>query len=623
MTPGGYAGKWLDIDLTNENIKEFSFTDDVLESYFGGRGIATKILWERLGREWSKLNPLSPDNLLIFATGPMTGIYPGARICVSGKSPASNGVVGSTAATEFAVEIKNAGYDGIVFTGKSKNPVYLLVTDDGAELRDASHLWGLDGEQTLIELNSEVRQLISKRKPNVGLWKEPGSMYIGPAGEHMVRHAAVIAKICHAAGYGGYGSLMGSKNLKAVVAKSRGSFPKVDSPETVKILWRKAHADLISQTTFRRWGTGHLGYGAGADTSSEPVRNWQEEWHDEASMGVNRYMDRYWVKQKWSDFNCTTGCMKVSCIKSGTWKGDITDVPDYELQAYCGTNLGIFDAGDNIHISTLMDKLGHSGINCPNTMGYAAELYQRGILTEEDIGFKLEWGNTEAFDRLAHMMAYREGIGDVLAEGTYRAALEIAELKGLKPVETLKYAVHVKGIEVGAHGTRSDKDYTHDMCYSASVQGGDHTSTVVDGYTDMSGAVFYDCAVFCTFTSRGPKQALIFDFAKAVTGFPISIESWRRATGPRIVTLQKALLLMGGPDVTWEPLKDDVNPPRFYEPLPSGPYKGAVTDIDRVDLRTQAYFETLGWDERGIPKEETLERLGLSDLKPLMATYRK
>ena len=190
-------------------------------------------------------------------------------------------------------------------------------------------------------------------------------------------------------------------------------------------------------------------------------------------------------------------------------------------------------------------------------------------------------------------------------------------------METLKYAVHVKGIEVGAHGTRSDKDYTHDMCYSASVQGGDHTSTVVDGYTDMSGAVFYDCAVFCTFTSRGPKQALIFDFAKAVTGFPISIESWRRVTGPRIVTLQKALLLMGGPDVTWVPLKDDVNPPRFYEPLPSGPYKGAVTDIDRVDLRTKAYFETLGWDERGIPKEETLERLGLFDLKPLMAKYRK
>jgi len=623
MIPGGYAGKWLDIDLTSGKIDEITFPDEMLEQYFGGRGMATKILWDRLGANWSQLDALSSENLLIFATGPMTGIYPGARICVSGKSPVSNGVVGSTAATEFAVELKNAGYDGIIFAGKSEKPVYLLVTDDGAELRDASHLWGLDGEQTLIKLNKEIMDELKKRKPNVGLWKEPGTMYIGPAGENMVRNSCVMTKICHAAGYGGYGSLMGSKNLKAVAAKSRGMFPEVNAPETVKLLWSQAHKDLMNVTQFRRWGTGWLGYGAGANSSSEPVRNWQEEWHDETSMGVPHYENRYWVKKKWTDFNCTLGCMKVSCIKTGRWKGDITDVPDYELQAYCGTNLGIFDAGDNIHISTLMDKLGHSGINGPNTMGYAAELYQRGILTEEDIGFKLEWGDTEAFDKLAHMMAYREGIGDILAEGTYRAALKIAEMKGLDPEETLKYAIHVKGIEIGAHGTRSDKDYTHDMCYAASVQGGDHTSTVVDGYSDMSGALFFDCAVYCTFTSRGPSQQLQFDFAKAVTGFPITIESWRRVNGPRIITLQKALLLLGGPDVTWEPLKDDDNPERFYEPLPSGPYKGYVTDRDLVDLKIQTYFETLGWDERGIPKKETLDKLGLSDVEHYMARLRK
>jgi len=623
VNPGGYAGKWLDVDLSKGRVDEFSFPYETLEQYFGGRGIATKILWDRVGGKWRELNGLDPENPLIFATGPMTGIYPGARICVSGKSPVSNGVVGSTAATELAVELRTAGYDGIVFTGKSDKPVYFLVTDDGGEIRDASHLWGLDCEKTLIKLNKEVTDELTKRKPNVGLWKEPGTMYIGPAGENMVRNAAVCTKVCHAAGYGGYGSVMGSKNLKAVAAKGRGSLPKVDAPEASYLLWRKAHEGCMTNTVFRRWGTGYLGYGVGADTSSEPVRNWQEEWHDEKTMGVPNYMDRFWVKVKWVDFNCTTNCMKVSCVKSGKWKGDITDMPDYELQAYCGTNLGIYDAGDNIHIATLMDKLGHSGINGPNTMGYAAELYQRGILTEEDIGFKLEWGDTEAFDRLAHMMAYREGIGDVLAEGTYRAALKIAEMKGLKPEETMKYAVHVKGIEVGAHGTRSDKDYTHDMCYAVSVQGGDHTSTVTDGYSDMSGSVFHDSAVFCTFTSRGPSQELIFDFAKAITGFPITIESWRRETGPRIVTLQKALLLMGGPDVTWEPMKDDDNPPRFYDPLPSGPYEGQTTDRERVDIRIQAYFETLGWDERGIPTKETLDRLNLSDVEPLMKMYRQ
>ena len=622
MTPGGYAGKWLDVDLSEGKISDISFPYETLEQYFGGRGMASKILWDRVGKKWSRLDALSPENPLIFATGPMTGIYPGARICVSGKSPENNGVIGSTAATELAVELRGAGYDGVILTGRADKPVYLQVTDYGAELKDAGHLWGLDGEKTLIKLNKEVRADLQKKKPNVGLWKEPGSMYIGPAGENMVRHAAVMAKICHAAGYGGYGAVMGSKNLKAVVAKSRGVFPRVDAPETVKLLWRKAHQDLMAVTQFRRWGTGSFYYNCGASTSSEPVRNWQEEWQDQVSTGVNRYMDRYWVKVRWADFNCTTNCMKVSCIKAGRWKGDITDVPDYELQAYCGTNLGIFDAGENIHISTLMDKLGHSGINCPNTMGYAAELYQRGILTEEDIGFKLEWGDTEAFDRLAHMMAHREGIGDILAEGTYRAALKIAEMKGLEPEELLRYAVHVKGIEVGAHGTRSDKDYTHDMCYSANVQGGDHSSTVTDGYSDMSGALFFDCAVYCTFTSRGPSQQLQFDFAKAVTGFPMTLHGWRSVNGPRIITLQKALLLMGGPDLTWEPLKDDVNPPRFYEPLPSGPYKGKTTDRDRVDIRTQAYFQTLGWDKRGIPKKDTLAKLGLSDLEPFMAKYR-
>ena len=146
------------------------------------------------------------------------------------------------------------------------------------------------------------------------------------------------------------------------------------------------------------------------------------------------------------------------------------------------------------------------------------------------------------------MMANREKIGDVLAEGTFRAAHLIAEMKGRKPEELLQWAVHVKGIEIGAHGTRSDKDYTHDISYAASVQGGDHTSTAVDGYNDMSGAVFTDSAVFCNFTYFAVPQSLVFDFAKAITGFPINLHSWRSETGPRIVTLQRALLLMGGPD---------------------------------------------------------------------------
>lgn len=352
--------------------------------------------------------------------------------------------------------------------------------------------------------------------------------------------------------------------------------------------------------------------------SSEPVRNWQTEWHDERRFGGPMFETQFWVKKYWADFNCTTSCMKVSCIKSGRWKGDITDNPDYELQAYCGANLGVFDPADNIHLSALMDNLGHSGIGGANTLGFAAELYQRGILTEEDLGFKLEWGDAEAFDKLARLIADRSGIGDILAEGTYRAAKKISELKG---VNCLPYVVHVKGIEIGAHGTRSDDDFiAQDISYAVNVQGGDHTNAASDGYQELSGSVFSDSAVFCTFC-RAP-QSLIFDYANAVTGFPITIERWRRVHGPRIVTLQRALLLLGGPDITWQPLKDDDNPPRFYEPLPTGPFKGKTTDHKLVKRKRLAYFDTLGWDEKGVPTSETLERLNLGSLESSMKRLR-
>jgi len=621
--PGGYAGKFLDVDLTKEKVEDTTFDDETLEAYFGGRGLAAKILWDRIGKRWRKIDGLDPENIFLALTGPMTAIYPGARIMCSGKSPLSNGTVGSTASTEFASELKMAGYDGVIVTGKAEKPVYILVTDEGGEIRDASHLWGKVGEETIKLLNREVTEELAKRKPNVGLWKEPGIIYIGPAGENMVRNAAVMSKICHACGYGGYGAVMGSKNLKAVVAKGRGKIPAVDAPESVKLLLKKTHEHLIGRTTMRRWGTGYAGYAVGADTSSEPIRNWQEEWHDEKSTGGPRFENRFWVKKKWADFGCTTNCMKISCIKTGRWKGDITDMPDYELEAYCGTNLGIFDPGDNVHMSAVIDNLGHSGINGPNTMGFAAELYQRGILTEKDFGFKPTWGDAEAMTKLAWLIAERRKIGRVLGEGTYRAALKIAKKKGMKPEELLKYAVHVKGIEIGAHGTRSDADYTHDISYAASVQGGDHTSVAVDGFTEMSSAVFTDSAVFCNFCFFGVPQELVFDFAKAVTGFPITQESWRRVTGPRIVTLQRALLLLGGPDVTWEPVGDDDNPPRFYEPLPTGPYKGSKTDEALVKQKRKTYFETLGWDEKGIPTKETLKKLSLSDVDPLMRKLRK
>jgi len=614
--PRGYAGKFLDVDLTRNKVKDTTFDEEVLKTYLGGRGLATKILWDRLGKQWEKIDPLGPESIFTALTGPLTAIHTGARICTSGKSPLSNGVIGSTCSGEFASEIKCAGYDGVIVTGKASSPVYILITEKGGEIRDAGRIWGKNGEETIKAINAEVREELKKRMQGVGACREPGLIYIGPAGENRVRNAAVMQKIAHAAGYGGYGAVMGSKNLKAIAAKGRGPLPDVADPEGVKRLWMALHKSTINRGSMRRWGTGFGGYSTGANSSSEPVRNWQEEWHDERRYGGPMFEARYWIKRYWSDFNCTTSCMKISYIREGKYKGDITDCPDYELQAYCGPNFGVFDPGDNIHLSAVIDNLGFSGINSANTMAFAAELYQRGILTKKDLGFELKWGDADAFTKLAYIIANRGGIGDVFAEGTYRAALKISKMKG---VDVTPYAVHVKGVEIGAHGIRSGKDYATVISYALSPQAGDHTSTVSDGHREMAGAVFSDSAVFCNFSV---DRSIQWDFLKAVTGWDITNEKWSSWNGPIISNTQRALLLLGGPDLFWSP-KDDDNPPRFYEPLPTGPYKGKTADRKQFEEMKKTYYESVGWDENGIPTSETLKKLGLEDVDGVLNKLRK
>jgi aldehyde:ferredoxin oxidoreductase len=608
----GYAGKLLDVDLTHERIQDLVFDDAVLSNYVGGRGLATHILWDRLGHKWEKVDPLGPENLFLALTGPLTGIYPGARVCASGKSPQSNGIIGSTTSGEFPNELRCAGYDGVIVSGKASTPVYILVTDNAVEIRDASHLWGLEAFEMTKHITQEIRADLEKRVPGAGKLTEPGFIYCGPAGENRVRTAAVMQKISHAAGYGGYGAVMGSKNLKAIVAKGSQPLPEVRSPQAVHLLREKIEdLILVTRDRMRRWGTGYGGWEVAARVSAEPVRNWQDEYHDERSFGGDKFDYRYWVKRYWSDFNCITACLKLAVVKTGPFKGAITDNPDYELQAFLGPNLGIYDPGACIYLSALMDYLGLSGINGPNTLAFAAELYQRGILTQEDLGFDLQWGDVHGFEKLAYKMVNREGIGDILAEGTYRAALKLSDLKG---VDVLPYAVHVKGVEIGAHGTRSGLDM-NPIGYACSVQGGDHTSRVFDAYSDMQ-MVYYDSAVLCSFCSFNMED-LVWEFHRAVTGWDTTKEEWYTQLGPRIMTLQRVALLLGGPDVTWTPLDDD-NPSRYYEPLPSGPHKGATTDKAVVAEQRANYFAAMGWDDHGIPTPDTLDALGLSTVKRVL-----
>jgi aldehyde:ferredoxin oxidoreductase len=408
---------------------------------------------------------------------------------------------------------------------------------------------------------------------------------------------------------------MGSKKLKAVVAKGTGPLPEVADVKKVKKLIETVCDNVYEGELWRRWGTGGGGYHFGNKTSSEPIRNWQEEWHDEKGYGVDKFENRLWMKPYWGDFGCPTTCLKLAVVKNGKFKGAITDNPDYEMQAYLGPNLGIFTPEENVFLASLLDDLGLCGIQTGNVMGFAAELFQEKILTKKDLeGLELKWGDAEAFATLAERIAYRENIGDTLAEGTYRAALKIGKQKKM---DLLPYAVQSKGISIGAHGIRSGQDFPEIISYACSVQCGDHTSMAslpLDGGGEIS-TIFNDSGVFCMFNSFGVPRRIRFDFYKAVTGLDLTQKEWCFTKALRILQLQRTMLLLGGPDLKWNPKTDDDNPPKFYEPLPTGPYKGKAADKAEVKEYKQRYYKAVGWDKNGIPTAKILRKLGLRDLE--------
>ena len=625
--PYGFHGKLIDIDLTTKGIRITNISEKTYRRFLGGRGLATWILWNELGARWDEIDPLDPENILLVLTGPMTGYYPGMKLCISGKSPQSNGVIGSTVSSEVAIELKAAGYDGIIIRGTAEKPVYIFIYNDEVEIRNAEHLWGKVSSETLRILTRETYVDLRKRERGKGIPKEPGIIYIGPAGENRVRTAAVMSKWTHAAGYGGYGAVMGSKNLKAIVVKGTGPMPPIyDSDgleKRIRNVWKRIFEEAIR---FKHWGTGAGGYSVGAEVCAEPIRNWQEEFHNDARISVVGFETKYWVKRYWGDYGCPLTCMKISYIRTGKYKGAVTDPPDYELQAYLGTNLGIFDPEGIIYLSWLVDEYGLDAINTGNLLGFVAELYQRGILTKEDLqGIDLTWGDPDSFAKLMKLIVNREGIGDILAEGTYRAALKISEMKG---VDVTKYAVHVKGVAVGAHGIRSGLDYTGPISYAVAVQGGDHTSTAVKKLPARAPegelrAVFVDSAVICSFLTFILSFEELLEFLNTVTGWKVTTEEWVNEIGLRIIHLQRALLLLGGPDIFWDPRIHDDNPPRFYEPLPSGPEKGKSASKEEVNELKKKYYEEMGYDEYGIPRSDVLRKLGLEEVDQILMKVRE
>ena len=426
----GYAGQLLDIDLTARTVATVDLDPTLARDYIGGRAMGGKILMDAYGTGWADVDPLGPDALLLYLAGPFVD-FVGCKTNVVFKSPQTQGIVGAQGSGDFIHELRFSGYDGVIIRGKASSPVYLTIFDDQVEIKDASEMWGKEIR--------EVHQMIVDEHGN-----QTSQYYIGPAGENLVRFAAVITEWYRAAGRGGGGAVMGSKNLKAVVCRGTGAAPEVaDQKKLFELMkWARENPQLI-RARMHEYGTASGILRTGMNASSEPVRNWQSEWHDHVEVSGQAFAAEHWVRRYWADYGCTVACSKLGRVKYGDRAGLICELPDYEAGALLGTNFGIFDINEMAYTCARPDELGLDLIAAGNVCSWACEAQERGILTAEDLGgVELKWGEAEGFVKLLDDIAYRRGeIPTLLGEGLLYATRAIGQ-------GSESFAVMVKGMEL-------------------------------------------------------------------------------------------------------------------------------------------------------------------------------
>ncbi len=588
----GYKGQLLDIDLTSKSVKTVDLDPKLARDYIGGRAMGGKMLLDAYGTNWGKVDPLSPDALLIVLTGPYVGFI-GCKTNFVIKSPLSQGIAAGQGSGDFSHELRFSGYDGIIFRGKASSPTYVTIFDDKVEFRDASKMWGKEIRET--------HQFIVDEHGN-----QTSQYYIGPAGENLVRYAAAMTEWYRAAARGGHGAVMGSKNLKAIVCRGTGPAPAVaDQKKLLELMgWLRANQSLLRRNMIE-FGTTSMIYGTGL-TSTEPIRNWQTEWHNRSEIRGEIFAANHWVRRYWADYACQVACSKLGRIKYGRHAGYMTELPDYEGGALEGTNFGIFDVDDIAVCAGRPDELGFDLISLGNVCGWACEAQEKGILTPADLGgVQLKWGDADGFLKLMDLIAYRKGeIPTLLGEG-----LEIASRKIGKGSEA--FAMVIKGIEFGAHGVRGGKG-GRPFQYAVSSQGGDHTSTAnALGENDMIPDTFGLCR------AQGLSRDQLIEWLQAITGFGITNDELQRVLMVRWLTMCRISLLLGG-----RTYKDDVNPPRAYTPLPEGPLKGNKVDKAVENELKQTYYATMGWDKQGVPTTATLQTHGFGSFDAALAPLR-
>ena len=611
----GYAKRMLEVNLSEGKIQKIPLDDALLKNYLGGGGLAAYLFLNRFSPE---SDALSAENPLIIMTGPLVGtLLPGtSRFAVCARSPQTGYWGIGTCGGNFGPELKFAGYDGIFIEGKSDKPVYLLINDDSVELLDASDLWG----KPVYEVTDILKERHGdKRKPKV--------LVIGPAGENLVRFAAIANDKAHYIGRTGMGAVMGSKMLKAVVVTGTGKvLPAL--PEEYKAL-RASLLEKIKDNQFaqvmKSMGTASS-MDPGMMTGDVPIRNWTRgEFDGYTKIGGPAMTEQYLTKVH-ACYACPIACKRVVKVDDGPYKTDEGPGPEYET---CCT-FGTFMENDNfegiIKANEICNQYGVDTISCGSTIAFAMQCFDQGILTTADTdGIELTWGNIEAALKMVEKIAKREGIGNVLAEGSAKAAQKIG--KGAE-----EYVVAVKGLELPAHDPRG----FHGMGleYAVGYRGACHlqhmSHMIEQGLTDHEDAGFkadYEgpssdgkaemavlsqnigapctSACLCVFVYDCISVKEFAEMIHVVTGWDFTQDDLIKM-GAKIWLLMRGITNLLGSRAA-----DDRLPPNVMKPLEEGGAVGSVPEIDRM---LKEYYEIRGIDSNGWPRKDVLEGAGLNEL---------
>ena len=454
MSIFGWVGKILYVDLSAGKTWIEDVSDDVYDKVLGGEGLAAYIIYKRF-RDIK--GPLDPSNILVFASGPLTSelIPQSGRVSIGFISPLT-GVWGSThVGTRFGYEIKRAGFDAIVILGRAEKPVYVYVSDGFVDIRDAGKYWGLD----IIETINSIRRDLGDNSVR--------ALAIGPAGERLVKFAT-IANEEGIGGRAGGGAVMGSKNLKAIVVK--GTRPiEFAYPEELRRYVRDLNIRLGSSArgvSLRKFGSAGS-VGIYHEIGNIPVRNFLwGRWDDNEVFKITgETMAKTILERPFPCTTCPVACKRFVRVKPGRWfESEFRGLgPEYETISLFGTNLLISDLEAIAKMNELCDRLGLDTISTGNVIGFIFEAAERGLINKEVDGLRLEWGNAETVVRLIQKIAYREGIGDLLAEGVKRVSEKIGGRE---------FAVHVKGLEMPAHDGRAF--FAHALSFMTINRGADH-----------------------------------------------------------------------------------------------------------------------------------------------------